>query len=578
MPIRGFLARNGWLIAVAVTYLYVFPHWPKVHSANELPRAYLVKAMAHEGRFVIDTGVRRWGTTVDVSKSDGHNYSNKAPGSSMLVLPPYKVIAAIAGEPSLTSTMWIARVFGGIIPALLFLALVYRFLARFVPDPAIRQLVCLAYALGSLAMTYSMLFFSHQLAAACIASAWIFGLEGAEQRNLRKLAAAGFFAGCAPLVDYQAVFAVVPIAVHVVWKLRGHGRAIGIAEIARAIGIATATAAIPIAILLAYHAICFGSPFRTGYDASESFAHFHQQGFLGITELRWEAFVGSFVRLDNGLLALAPWLALAIPGSFVLARGLHHVRGETRPVALADRWRARVELVAGTVFLTAACVLGVVTTHGTARTAILGVLLVAGAALVVIGACRVAPARSGDLGTALVGLAVIVIYTLFISSINFWRGGWSVGPRYITAMLPFVLPAIVVMLAFVRRKSPAAFGAVAGLILVGVTIYTLAAAVSPYWHEGFKHPLYDQVFRLLAEGRVAPNLGGVLGLEGVLGIAPLFALVAVTLALAIRRAAGTAALAIAIVVAVATMSLYGLAPHGGKQADDLFVRVRGVHS
>ena len=36
-------ARHGWLAAIAVAYLYVFPFFPQIHSANELPRVYLVK-------------------------------------------------------------------------------------------------------------------------------------------------------------------------------------------------------------------------------------------------------------------------------------------------------------------------------------------------------------------------------------------------------------------------------------------------------------------------------------------------------------------------------------------------------
>jgi len=31
------LARHGWLIAIAVAYLYAFPYFPRIHSANELP-------------------------------------------------------------------------------------------------------------------------------------------------------------------------------------------------------------------------------------------------------------------------------------------------------------------------------------------------------------------------------------------------------------------------------------------------------------------------------------------------------------------------------------------------------------
>src|SRR5262249_40913626 len=145
------------------------------------------------------------------------------------------------------------------------------------------------------------------------------------------------------------------------------------AALVRAVALAVAGAAPPIAALLAYHAACFGSPWRTGYDASTTFAFFHQHGFLGITALRWEAFWGSLFRPDNGLIALSPWWLLAIPGCAVL-------------------W------------------------------------------------------RRGQRPAAAIAVAVAVLYVLFISSINFWRAGWEVGPRYITVMLPFLLPPIAVRL------------------------------------------------------------------------------------------------------------------------------------
>ena len=92
-------------------YLYVFPYYPSIRSANELPRVYLVMAMVDHGTFAIDRGVRRWGETVDVSPHGGHQYSNKAPGSSMLAIPAYAILTAIThatghGEPSLAATIW----------------------------------------------------------------------------------------------------------------------------------------------------------------------------------------------------------------------------------------------------------------------------------------------------------------------------------------------------------------------------------------------------------------------------------------------------------------------------------------
>jgi hypothetical protein len=494
--IKAGFARYGWLAAIAIAYLYVFPYFPRIHSANELPRAYLVKAIADDHTFAIDRGVATWGATVDVSPSGGHQYSNKAPGSSLLAVPVYAAVRAVSGEPSLAVTLWICRAAAGIAPMLAFLWLLWGFLARFAPDPDVRRLVVIAYALGSLAMTYSILFYSHQLGAICIASAWILAVDVAERRRgLFAMAAAGFLAGAAPLVDYQAVFAALPIAVHVLARLGRKDRV-------RAVAVAAAGAALPIAALLAYHAVCFGSPWRTGYDASTAFAVFHQRGFLGITALRWEAFSGSLVRPDNGLLVLSPWLLLAIPGTVAL-------------------W------------------------------------------------------RKGDRATALVGASVAALYVLFISSINFWRGGWGVGPRYIAAMLPFLLPSIATQLqAWAARTVRLAVAA--GAIGVGVCIYVLSSATFPYWPDSVRNPLYDVTFRLLADDAVAPNLGSAVGVAGLAGLVPYLALAFGALGVTVWRIAGGRGLALAAGVAAAVVAGYSWFPHGEPRADTAYRSVRAA--
>ncbi len=495
--IKAGFARYGWLAAIAVAYLYVVPYFPQIRSANELPRAYLVKAIADDHTFAIDRGVARWGTTVDVSPSGGHQYSNKAPGSSLLAVPAYAVVRALSGEPGLAATVWICRVFAGILPMLAFLALLWRFLERFAPDPQVRRLVVLAYAFGSMAMTYSILFYSHQLGAICVASAWIIALDVADRRRgLAAMAAAGLLAGAAALVDYQAVFAAVPVAVHVVvrlWRRPG---------LLRALALAAAGAAVPIGFLLGYHAICFGSPWRTGYDASTTFAVYHQHGFLGMTALRWEALWGSLVRPDNGLITLSPWWLLAIPGSVAL-------------------W------------------------------------------------------RRGERATVLVGASVAVIYVLFISSLNFWRGGWEVGPRYIAAMLPFLLPPIAAQLQDLRAR-PLWLGVAAGLIGVGLMVYVLSSATFPYWPDSVRHPLCDVTFRLLGDDLVAPNLGRWLGVAGVAGIVPYLAIGFGAPGLAVWRIAGLRGLAIALGVAVAFAVAYGQLPHGEPRAATVYRSVRAA--
>jgi hypothetical protein len=494
--LRRLLAwRHGWLAAIAFAYLYVFPYYP--HSANELPRVLLVRAIVDDHTFAIDGQMQRWQELhlADTSPSNGHIYSNKAPGSSLLAVPFYAAVRWTLGEPSLDTSLWLCRVVAGVIPALLFLWLLSGFLARLESAPGVSQLVLVAYAFGSMAMTFSILFFSHQLSAVCIGSAWILAIDVMEKRRgLRMMLAVGALAGTAPLVDYQAAFAGVPVAVYVlsrVWHWPGR-------DIVRVLGFAAAGAVVPIAILLAYHWACFGSPLRTGYDASTTFAQYHQQGFLGLTRPHTDALWGSLFAPDNGLFTLAPWLLLAIPGALWLWQ-----RGE----------RA----------LTATCV------------------------------------------------AVAIVFVLFVSSLTFWRGGWSIGPRYITVMLPFLLPLIAVAIASLRVR-PLVLGAACGLIVAAVVIYSTAAATSPYWPDSMRHPLYEVTFRFVRDGVFVPNLLSACGVSGLAGIVPFVAVVVGTTGWAIVRAAGWRGLAIAVVVGAVLIAALWLVPHGGADADAKYTR------
>jgi hypothetical protein len=493
--IRAWLRRWGLGVGIAFVMLYAFPYYPKIKSANELPRIYLTQAMVDRGTFAIDHGVDVTEKTADVSEWNGHAYSNKAPGSSMLAIPGYLVVKAVngGGEPSVAAMMWMSRFTTGILPTLAFLVLVWGFLARFAPDANVRRAVVVAYALGSMALVYSVLFISHQLSAICIASAWILAYQvtaGERAHPARWMAVAGFLAGCAPLCDYQAAFAGVPVAIALVWRLwRRPDRW-------KLLAITAGAAAVPIAVLLAYHQACFDSPLRTGYDASQTWASYHQKGFLGITALRAEAFYGSMFAPDNGLVTLAPWLLLAIPGTWLL-------------------WRRG--------------------------------------------------GRDRELGV--VGAAVAVIYILFITSINFWRGGWQVGPRYITVMLPFVLPAVAAVLSEVDARAVLR-GLALGLVVVGVIVYTVAVATYPHWPDRYQHgnPLYEVSFRLLREGHAPYSLGWAAGLRGVASLVPYFAVVAVLLGWALapaRRYVRSAA--IAGVVGVAIVAAYAAFPRGGKK-------------
>jgi hypothetical protein len=503
--VKSLFRRYGLAAAIALLYLYSFPYFPDIRSANELPRVYLTQAMVEERTFAIDTGVARWGTTVDVSPSGDRFYSNKAPGSSFLAVPAYVVLRAVvraAGgdEPSLAQMMWTFRVATGVLPTLAFLVLLWRFLARFASSVETRRLVIVGYALGTMAMTYSILFIAHQLAAICIATAYILMVKVCEDgADERWLLGAGFAAGMAPLVDYQAAFAGVPVGLYLLYRLQLRSP-----RRWRALVLAAAGSVPPVATLLWYHARAFGSPFRTGYHATETFAHFHQEGFLGMTGPSLEAFVGSMVAPDNGLLVLCPLMLLVIPGWVRLARD-----GQRWPFAIT--------------------------------------------------------------------LAVVAFYIYFISSLTFWRGGWQIGPRYITVMLPFAMIAVAAGAAAAERRPYTRALAVAS-VAVSVVIYGVSNALYPHFPDRFANPLYEVTFRLLADGYAPYNLGWIFGLRGLASLIPYLAvlgalLVWVAIPSRHQLRSGLAGLALA----AAVLAAYSLFPGAGPDADAAYLRwVAGV--
>lgn len=487
---------------LAFLFLYCFPYFESMRSANELPRVYLTMAMVDEGTFAIDTGVDRWGKTADMSPSGGHMYSNKAPGSSMLAIPAYALLKFTKGltgsEPSLAEVTWTCRIVTGVLPTLIFLFLMWRFLGRFAGKPRTRRLVLAGYALGSMALTYSVIFVSHQLAAICIASAYIVSVWVIEEGlDKRWMGLAGALAGCAPLVDYQAAFAGVPIAVYILYHLciKHKQKALGVLY-------AVMGAAAPIALLLVYHAKAFGSPFRTGYAASESFAHFHQQGFLGMDQFRSEALWGSLFAPDNGLLLLAPMFLLAIPGWILMG--------------LRKQW--------------------------------------------------------WHFG---ITLSVAVIYLSFVSCIIFWRGGWQVGPRYITAMLPFLMVPVAVSVAWAERRWIAR-SAVVGLIGVGVFIYSLSSAMFPHFPEKFKNPVFELVLPLIGDGHAPYNAGWLFGFRGFASLLPyLLVALGTWIWVACPNKADRKSAIAGSVLALAILLIYSTFPGGGALAEGAYERIVG---
>lgn len=97
-----------------------------------------------------------------------------------------------------------------------------------------------------------------------------------------------------------------------------------------------------------------------------------------------------------------------------------------------------------------------------------------------------------------VAWAVVVYYLVFQVTHALWRGGWVVGPRYVTPMVPFAAAAFAL-----DCKS---FRVFCGAAAAAICATGLASAVCQGFPTEVRNPLREVVWPLWTHGYAAPNL------------------------------------------------------------------------
>jgi hypothetical protein len=301
--------RVRWVVVAsfALSTVLFTGAFPPFSNPNELSRFEAVYAMAEEGTFAIDGAIAKLGDHEDKAVSGGHVYSNKAPGLAFAAVPVYRLLRLVLPPPS-SST-------GGTLFFLLRLAtvglasiLAVARLARRLP-PRAAPLVAAALALGTPFLYYARSFLSHTWSAALLFLAWD-ALRVAEERTAHRRVGAlvflcGLLSGWAVISEYT----VVPFAALLILRAGARGAW-------RRILVAALGAAVPAVLLLAYQAICFGSPFTPSYarEAYPAYAELARQPLFGLTLPRPALLLDYLFHPARGILVFSPFLAWAAAG------------------------------------------------------------------------------------------------------------------------------------------------------------------------------------------------------------------------------------------------------------------------
>ncbi len=250
-----------------------------------------------------------------------------------------------------------------------------------------------------------------------------------------RATAVGALVACCVSVEYQSAVYLVPLAAVFLFRARPLPASIAAAVLGAA----------PVLTLTAlYHDAAFGAPWRTGYSfvANPFFAAVHEQGFMGVATPRLRPLAASLIGASKGLFFFSPFLALGFAGLVPYAQRL-------RALALGP--------------------------------------------------------RTSDLGPQTpwlpfaLRLALVVLPLLFVSSMVYWDGGWTVGQRHLTPLIPFLIApaaALVESGALARALAP-------GLAAASVMMTGTATIVFPHLPESWANPFHDLTLPLLRHGCTA---------------------------------------------------------------------------
>jgi hypothetical protein len=288
---------------------------------NAASRLMLTYALVDRGTLSID-GLND--QTGDLARYEGHYYSDKTPGFSLLAVAPYSVSRLVLRLPDhplnrpgfahWPADYWITLGTSGLLTALSGVLLVG--LARDLGcGPGRSTLVGLTYGLATPAYVYATLAYGHQVSAFALLAS--FGLLWREKsRPLLRAGVAGFLASYASVVEIQVGPVSAILGLYLLGLVIGKKRSRWLI-VTFGIG-----ALIPTLILLGYNFLAFGSPWRMGYfyEVLEQFSAVHSKtNPLGIGRPDWSKLGELLWGERRGLIRFAPIVLLTIPGLVALA-------------------------------------------------------------------------------------------------------------------------------------------------------------------------------------------------------------------------------------------------------------------
>ena len=310
-------------VALFLCYAYFFylgGNW------NVESRHAQIYALAERGTLVIDSYPFLPPGGGDAAKFEGHYYSDKLLGPSLVAVPfylPLRHLLSAAGLDERGAVYFALRLTNLItnaFPSALLGGALYLFLAHLGISAGLRVWLALAYGLGTLAFPYSTLLFGHQLAAVAVGFAFMLLWLQRTEWSSRRALVAGALLGFAAISDVMGLFLALILGIYAISIAAQHGAGGG--AVARRIAPPALLALAIFSIQLIANWSSFGSPltFPHVYHAQAAFRARHTAGLFGLHPPQLYPLYQLTVGPWRGLFYGSPVLLLSLPGLVLLGR------------------------------------------------------------------------------------------------------------------------------------------------------------------------------------------------------------------------------------------------------------------
>jgi hypothetical protein len=303
------------ILALASVYFYQDP------GANGNSRLAMTRAVVERGTFQIDAyhNKRGW-ETKDEAFYNGHTYTDKAIGSSLLAVPPYFLLIrlttalGILPDSAFVKHFLTTLVMGS---GLVILGLILYWSAEAISRNVWKSfIVALVLSLGTMLWPFSIVYFGHVVAAMFLSAAFLLMFRSRSAPGPARgwlMFLPGLMLGAAFITDYTSALIIVGLMAYGLYILRGlEWRIVVRAGFAGALG-----ALLPLSLMFAYNLVVYGSILAFGYshETEPRFQLGHTTGFFGISPPDAGALYHLTIDPKFGLFWQSPVLVLGLVGA-----------------------------------------------------------------------------------------------------------------------------------------------------------------------------------------------------------------------------------------------------------------------